>query len=248
MNLKDKIQYWTETKGPWTHILMAVGITMLIVAIILGTAMPSKGQVNTNKVDIGQVKTTLVTVVDGLATKASQAELDNFAGNVTEELEDQADSISNHGTRLGNAETRINEAKSDIAAIQGNLAELNSPPEAYLTGTFGNYTVHAGCREAGNFTANVHLVYSPSVGNAANYTEVLDGFYAGVNFTEATQAYVPIAAFNGTVWGISQVWWNIGIFRLVANNETAVSVTCAGLNSTWEPDFAYVEIYPALKG
>lgn len=248
---KDKLRDWANQRGAWTHILIGAGIAIVIIAIILAVAMPSKGVVDTNKVDIGRVKTTMTTVVDGLTKKASQAELDSFSENVTNKFNNQARTINGLSTRMGNAENKLNVAREDITTIQGDLTELAcTPPEGYLTGTFGNYTLHAKSNESGNFTANVHLLYSLGVGDAANYTAALDGFYAGVNWSvNATiPSYVPIAAFNRTAWGINEIWWNVGVFELVANNETAIPVTCAGLNSTWDPSYAYVEVWPVNRG
>lgn len=240
LSWKDRLIDWANRQGVWTRILMPVGITMLIIGIILAVAMPNKGVVTTNKVDIGQVKTTMGTVVDGLTKKASQAGLDSLAENVTNKFNNQASSISGLGTRMGNAETKITAVRSDITVIQGDLAELsNSLSEGYLTGAFGNYTLHAKSNEVGNFTAVVHLAYP----------DMLNEFYDGYNWTVNTTvpAYVPVFAFNGTAWGINEIWWNVGVFELVANNETAIPITCVGLNSTWEPSYAYVEVWQVIQ-
>ena len=245
-SFKDRLIDWANQKGAWMHILVAVGITLLITAIILGAAMPSKGAVNTNKADVSQVKTILGTVVDGVATKASQAELNSVAGNVTDILDDQEGDINGLRSKVNTAQTRLNQARTDISTIQNSLAELSkSLVQAYLTGTFGNYVIHAKSSEAGTFTANVHLVYSAPiyVGNATTEDESMSAFYSGMDWTETTPSYATIATFNGTAWGISEVWFNTGIFQLEANDEKEINITCTGLNSTWEPGFAYVEVY-----
>ena len=234
---KDRLRDWANQQGAWTHILVAVGITIIIVAIILAATMPSKGVVDTNAVDIGGLKTAMGAIVDGLATKASQAEFDSLEQNVNDDLDDQAGDVGELYTRMGNAEVKLNEAMTGI------------PPEAYLTGTFGNYMVHVESSESGVFTANIHLVYSAPiyVGNITTHNEALSAFYSGIIWTEATPSYVAVAAFNGTAWGIDAMWWNVGIFELVADTEKTLNITCAGLNSTWEPSFAYVEVWPILK-
>ena len=154
--------------------------------------------------------------------------------------------ISALQTRVGTAEDRIQEAREDIANLP------SSPPEGYLTGTFGNYTLHAKCSTAGNFTANINLVYSTpiSVGNATTQDEVLDAFYSSINWAATSVPdYVCDLTCNenASTWGISQVWFNIGTFELVANTEKAVAIPFGGLNSTYEPGFAYVEVFPVLK-
>jgi len=247
---KDKLIDWANQRGAWTRILMAVGITMLIVAIILGAAMPSKGVVETNKVDIGGLKNTMDDVVDGLATKASHNELEDLSETVTNALGDQAADISDVDERTRIAEEKLTQARTDIAAIQEDVAGLTySPPEGYLTGAFGNYTLHAKSNDAGNFTARVHLVYSPMVVSAANQTAAVDGFYGSVDWSvNATiPGYVPVVAFDGTTWGINEIWWNVGIFELAAKTEKAIDITCAGLNSTWEPSYVYVEVWPVIQ-
>lgn len=155
--------------------------------------------------------------------------------------------------------SRINANSDEIGTLQGwkaltdpritALESQNSPPEGYLTGTFGNYTLHAKCNEAGNFTANVHLVYAPAVtvGNTT-YEDALTTFYGSINWTApALKAYVPTLTYNSTAWQVSQVWFNIGTFALTANNETAIDIIFSGLGSAYNATFAYVEVWPVLK-
>lgn len=178
--------------------------------------------------------------VDGIVALGPLATEDDLV-TIGNQTAGNAFNISVLQTRIGTAEDRIQEAREDIANLPG------SPPEGYLTGTFGNYTLHAKCSTAGNYTANVHLVYSRAFGYAGTYNETIANFYTGINWTQATPAYCTVVTFNGTAWGISQVWWNIGTFELVANAEKVVAITFGGLNSTYEPDFAYVEVFPVLK-
>lgn len=232
-NFKDRLVDWANTKGAWTHILVAAGIALLFAAIILAAAMPSKVAVNANAVDIGELRDAIGVISNGLGVKASKADLDG----VNDALGEQAGDISVLVSRVGNAEGRLNTVEDGLANLPGNSFE------AHLTGVFGNYTLSIMSNEAGNFTANVHLVYSPSVGNATGYSEALNDFYAGINWTALVPAYMCLVTFNGTAWGVSEVWWNICTFSLIANTEKTIAVTCAGLNSTWEPSFAYVEVY-----
>jgi hypothetical protein len=261
-NTKGRLTYWADTTGPWTRILTAVGIALVITAIILAAAMPSRGEVEANKVDIGEAQNSIGLISEALATKASQAaldtleaELDTLDEDVTGTLEDQAGDISGLTTRMGNAEHKVSDAQDDITIMQGNITTMqdtlnklpNSPPEGYLTGTFGDYTLHAESSEAGNFTANVHLMYSRAFSCNGTYVECQEYFYSGIDWAKATPAYATIVTYNRTAWGISQVWWNIGTFELEANTEKTIDITCVGLNSTWEPSFAYVGVWPILN-
>ena len=247
---KDRLTDWANQRGAWTHILVAVGVTLLITTVILAAAMPSKGVVNANVVGIGKVQTTIGTIADGLAKKATRTEFDDLSEVVTDALDDRVGNITGLVSRMNTTEAKLDEARTDITAIQDSLAGLVcSPPEAYLTGTFGDYILHAKSSDAGYFTANVHLVYSAPIhtGNTTTHDEILSAFYSGIIWVETTPSYAAVATFNGTAWGISEVWWNVGTFELAANDETVMDISCAWLNSAWEPNFAYVEVWPILK-
>ena len=134
--------------------------------------------------------------------------------------------------------------------LNGLQADFNnlvcSPPNAHLEGSFRDYTLYVKSNEAGEFTANVHLVYSPpiSAGNATNYTAAVDYFYAGINWTLASYLYIPTVSFNGTAWGIYQISFNIGTFALDAHIESMIDIKCEGLPHS--AGYAYVEVYPVL--
>lgn len=141
-----------------------------------------------------------------------------------------------------------------VASIDGLTLLLNglqtdfdnlvcSPPDAHLEGSFGEYILYVKSNEAGQFTANVHLLYSTpiSAGNVTNYTAAVDYFYAGINWTLANYLYIPTVSFNGTAWGINEVSFNIGTFMLGAHTETMVDIKCEGLPHT--ASYAYVEVY-----
>lgn len=227
---KDRLIDWANQRGAWTHFLVAVGAALVITAIILAAAMPSKSAVNANADCIGELQSTLGIVVDALGTKASKTGLQEL----TDALGIQAGDISLLGNRVRNTETRLN-------TVEGDLAELTcTPPEAHLTGTFGEYTLHIKSSEAGNFTADVHLIYSPPLwidGGNTTVEEILAGF------TTSSGWVTPTVSYNGTVWAVTGVGFNIGTFELAADTETTIPVTCTGLNSTWEPTFAYVEVH-----
>lgn len=238
-------------KETLVHIGMAVVIAVCISAIILVTQAPSKGQ---HTADMARLEDGIVAMGahvadtdDDVADLAT--DLATEVGTLEEQDEitqSQLDGVANivaiHNGSINSLGTRIANAEADIALF-------GSPPEGYLTGTVGNYTLHAKSSVAGTFTANLHLVYSPPIGagNATTYDEAVQAFYGGVNWAAAnTTSYIPTVSYDGTDWGISQVWFNIGTFALEENDEVAIDIASAGLNSAYEPDFAYVEIYPAL--
>jgi len=239
---------WTDkinlNKEAWIKILMAVAISVIISTVVLLTQAPSNA-------DMAQAEDRVSTVESTASGNAADiSELQNDTDTIEQQYGGVANTVSLHTGSINSLKGRMDTAEGNITAICDELATVGSPPEGYLTGTFGNYTLHAKASEAGNYTANVHLVFAPpiGVGNATTYSEAVANFTATVNWTMANvKAYVPIANYNGTTWGISQVWWNVGTFTLVANNETAVAIPFAGLNSTYMPNFAYVEVFPVLK-
>lgn len=244
----DRLRDWANQRGAWTHILMGAGIAVLIFVIAMAACVPGKGTVSTNAANIAATQSTLSTIETSLGTKASKAQFDVLEEDVADALGDQAAGISDLDERATIAEAKLAQARTDITTIQGQIAEvINSPLTAALNGTFGDYTLSVKSDEAGNFTAKVHFVYSPAVGDAANYTEALGDFYASVNWSAnaTVPQYMAAPTSDGTMWGIGEVWWNIGVFALTADTEKHLDIICAGLDSSWEPTFVYVEVYRA---
>jgi hypothetical protein len=116
-------------------------------------------------------------------------------------------------TAISSLQNRIDNAEARITTVEAE----GSPPEGYLTGTVGNYILHAKCSEAGNFTANVYLVYSRAFGCNGTYEECQQYFYSGINWTQGTPAYTTVITYNGTAWNLGKLWFNIGTFALAAN-------------------------------
>lgn len=242
--IRDKLQEIADrldlSREAWGKIAIAVGISLIIVVIILAIVMPSKGMVNDAIADFqGQVNTISQQVQGAISqsqdalSQAQQAQ--SAIQNITDSLGIQAGELSLYHAQLTNAFGRLN-------AVENSVANFHcSVPEDYLTGLFPNYTLCVKSSEAGNFTANVHLAYPAPiyVGNTTSYDETVSAFYAGINFTQPTLAYVPVITFNGTSWGISEVWFNISTFEVI--DEASIPITCLGLNLT--PSFAYVEVY-----
>jgi hypothetical protein len=189
--------------------------------------------------------------VNGEFDKVS-THINSLGSGINNQISDLEEEISGYSTTAAENSDDIDILQSWAQGAETRITTVeahNSPPEGYLTGTVGNYTLHAKCNAAGNFTANVHLVYSPGVVvSNTTYDDALATFYGGINWTTAnTTVYVSTLTYNSTAWLVSQVWFNIGTFEMAANNETAVAIPFLGLNSTYAPNFVYVEVWPVLK-
>ena len=244
--IADKFRDFSDrlnlSKEAWAHIGIAAGIAVIISAIILVTTTP---RLSTYNSDIDRLNTITATTAENLADILG---LGNLA--TSDEIDSLNGTVADHTGEIGTLKSRINNADGRINTIANDIEELVcSPPDAYLSGTFGNYALHVKSNKAGNFTANVHLVYSAPIvmGNATTQDGAISAFYSGINWTKPTvQDYVPTIAYNGTVWGISQVSFNIGTFALATNTEEIVNIKFGGLNISYEPTFAYVKVYRVL--
>jgi len=237
---RDKLADWASgvaarlelTRAAWARIGLAAGITLALVGIILGVVIPG---LRADLTDYAQQSQDAIAAVEQESGEAQSA---------ASQFQDRLDAFSQLLNQMGN---RLGITEAAIDGVNETLDELvYTPPEAYVSGPFGDYTLHLRSPESGNFTAYVHMVYCPSVGNATNYTAAVAGFYAGVNWTEpGVWNYLCAAGFNGTAWGINEVWFNAGTFWLEADKELAHPVSCPGLNSTWVPAAVYVEAFKA---
>ena len=236
VTLVDRIRNHKETI---IKIAVVVAIAAIISAIIVLGLAPSKGAIG--KID--EAIAALSADVDGIIALGPLAAKDQM-----DAIGNQAESNQN---KIGELQTRLGNAENLITTVQDVLVEvIASPPEGYLTGTVGNYTLHTKASEDGEFTANVHLVYSPpiSVGNATTQDGALQSFYGGINWTAPSlRDYICSLAYNGTAWEVSRVSFNIGTFALTANTETTIDIMFGGLSNTYAPDFVYVEVYPVIK-
>ena len=224
-------------RGSAIHIAIAVLVAVLITIPVIGKLAPTKSAYDEDmaRIDAGMIaQSEGLNGILGLGPLTTQDDLEAVYDTVAAHTYN----IAGLQTRMGNAENKIREAQDNIDTLSG------SPPEGYLTGTVGNYMLHAKCSASGNFTANVHLVYSPPLwlddGNST-VEEVLGGFSPAINWV------TPTVACNGTMWAITEVAFNIGIFAMAANTETDVDIKFSGLNSTYAPGFAYVEVWPVLQ-
>jgi hypothetical protein len=224
-----------EHKTTIIQAAVVVAITVIVSAIMILQLAPSKAAYNA-----------AIAGFDGEITRL-EASINTWGTKLTNQIENlETDTETATATNSRDIETLQTWAEGAEGRITTVEAQ-NSPPEGYLTGTAGNYTLHAKSSESGNFTANVHLVYSRAFGYNGTYEDAQQYFYSGINWTQTTPSYATVVTFNGTAWELSELWFNIGTFAMTANNETAVDIKFSGLNSTYNPDFAYAEIFPVLS-
>jgi len=215
------------------HIGLAAGVAVIISAIIAVGVSPSTEGINADIARLDESDQALTNIIDALDGQNAAAILALHGINTT--VSGQVASIDDLAVLLATLQTEFN-----------NL--VCSPPDAYLDGTFGDYTLYVKSSNAGEFIANVHLVYSPPIvaGNATNYSAAIQTFYSGINWTTANQFYIPTAAYNGAAWIISRVSFSIGPFTLEADHESIIDIIVSGL--VYEPTYSYVEVYPILGG
>ncbi len=258
--LLDKVK---ETLITHKATMIAVAIAIAVAAAISGGMIhklaPSKADYNAGmaRIDGEMAAMTnhvvgLTDDVEGILALGPLATEDDL-GVVRNKTASNAFNISALKARMGVAEDGIKEIREDIANLP------SSPPEGYLTGDFGNYTLHAKCGTAGNYTANIHLVFRPmlyswnielcagngTMGELIAGQRALDDFYIATNITAFTVH--PVVGCDGSDCGISEVWWNIGTFELEANTEKVVTIIFSGLDSNYKQGFAYAEVFPVLK-
>ena len=233
--MKDKIMdalrefsYRYElTREAWVRIGIAAGITILITGIIILASSPGSAITRLDDA-VSDINNTL----EG-GPFATDADLDNISNLV-----------AYHGGNISWLDTRTCNIENQVALVRADVEHIIcSSPDSRLEGSSLEYILYVKTSHSGDYTANVHLVYSPPIvaGNATNYTTAVDFFYTSINWTVANYAYIPTVSFGGTVWGVHEVWFNIGSFELTAYTDETINVRCLGLNIT--PAFSYVEVY-----
>jgi type II secretory pathway pseudopilin PulG len=241
--MKQRISEWwqmaTQTRPTLAYVGLSVVIALVVMGIIVGIAIPGA------KVDaMAYARQQAAQAMNNVtATRVQlQADYEVFQTTIQQGINDGLDGMS---SLLNQTEADIATVTAALVAVQSDVAGLNEAAlSSYLAGTFGNYTIHARSAGGGNFTANVHMLYVPGVGNETDYGAVLGFFTAGVNWSmESVPAYVCTPTFNGTSWALTEVWFNVGILQLQPGEEAVFPVSCIGLNETWQPTFAYVDMF-----
>lgn len=240
----------TDAAGDITGLGRTLGALNATVGNVTTNVTVMQSLLATFNVSLADNLTAILSLGFNLTALGSDIEIN--AGNITDlkgDVATLAGTVGSHSGYLDLLDDDVEALAGNITAMQGELETIGSPPEAYLSGnlTSGNLTIHAEASEAGDYTADVHLVFTPTigVGNATTYSEAVANWTATVNWAVAdAKLYIPVASYNGTTWAISQVWWNVGAFELAA--DTDIAVLFGGLADM--PSFAYVEIYPALVG
>ena len=242
MSFKDKLKVHQQDILRWAAIVGIVAIISAVMVMQLAI-MPSNYEA-----DMANFEEDLV-IAGATIANVKKDVGDMLALGPLATIADLDAATNATGTNLSSMDGRITTAEGNITAICDDLASLNgSPPEGYLTGGFGNYTLHAKATEAGNYTADVILAYSApiTVGNTT-YDDAAQTFYSSINMSvPSARYYEPSLIHNGAHWAVRRVTFNIGIFALEADTEKSVAVVFGGLNSTYMPSYAYVGIWPAL--
>lgn len=233
--MKDKIMdtlrefsYRYElTREAWVRIGITVGISILIAGLIVLASSPG-GAIARLDDAISDINNTL-----GQGPFATEDDLNNIGGQV-----------AFHGSNISWLDTRTCNVENQVALVRADVDHIIcSSPDASLDGSFRDYTLYVKSSHSGDYTANVHLVYSPPMAalNATNYTAAVDFFYTSINWTVANYAYIPTVSFSDTTWGVHEVWFNIGSFELTAYIDEVINIRCLGLNIT--PAYSYVEVH-----
>ncbi len=237
---------WELTREALVHILMSVFIALVLTGIILAIAMSGiRADIN-HQADYfdDRLGATRQSLNDSLATtqQSLRADYDGFGANVTQQLDDWWDAVDTIMTSL-HEDTVIMQGKLD--QLEADLASVSfNESAAYVAGAFPDYSLYVWSLPGGNFTANVHLHYSPGIGGSSNYTAALDYFCTATDWTgEAVPSYVCQPSFNGTAWVITDIWFNVGTFILRQNREIILPVPCVGLNTTWVPALVYADVF-----
>jgi len=242
----DKIR---ERKGIIIQVVVAVAIAVVVSAVMVWQLATAKGGYDAAILglegDIARAGASINTLGTSLNTRMDGVEA--IAENATSTVGTISAATTENTGAIETLQTRADSAEARITTVEAH----NSPPEGYLTGNFsGNYTLHAKCDTAGNYTANINLVYlTPVIVGNTTQEDALQTFYGSINWTGVVPNYVCTTTYSGntTTLGISKVSWNIGTFAMTANNETLVNIAPIGLNSTYSPNFAYIEVWPVLK-
>ena len=222
-SIKDRIpeEFKPDREG-WAHIGMAALIAILISSLIVLALLPAKATIT----DIDRLDAAYAALDDGLAAI-------NDAGPyaTTEGLTNVNAALTDYALNVIDLTWRVTATENAIDEIAGSPYEWQLS-SGYQLHIFGN----------GNFTANMYLCIEPVVAvNATTYSDAVAFFYSGVNRATASQEYIPVVAFTGSTWVITQVWFNIGQFDVPT--ERTLDITVAGLNTTYNIEYAYVGVY-----
>jgi hypothetical protein len=251
---KDKAREWIRTnQTTLIYIGAAIAIAVIVNAIMTPSLAVTHGEHDAamTRVDQGfsHMGAELADTARTLTSVSRDLEAaEDAVANLTETVGGYDEAIGAMGTRVGSTESSIERVEGNLAEVEEAVNKLNSPPEAWLTGVAGNYTLHAKSSKAGDFTANVVLCYSPPVAiNATSHGEAMDAFYGGLTAGATLKPYVPTVSYNGTDWGVSSVSFNVGTFALDAGVVKPIAVVYGGLPTGYVPEWAYAEVYQALK-
>lgn len=242
--IKEQFLIAFKDKYSWVRVGVAVVLAILIGTAITSMIAPTQGEHDTLS----------ARVEDGIAHLGSElsdigGDIGSIAGTLNTLLDDMTETqmlVNNMTGTLSTHADNISTLEGRVTNVEGKLETVSTtPPEGWLTGNFGLYTLHAKATKTGNYTAIITLVYSPpSSVNATTQDGAIEAFHTSVNWSAANiKSYECVPAYNGN-WGIARVSFNIGAFNLVANTEKTIAVPFGGLPKA---SFAYAKVYPVIE-
>jgi hypothetical protein len=248
----DKIKEWVKANRLY---LIQAGCVIAIAVIVAAIMIPDMA------VTHGRLAATMNRFEQGISHIGSEiADLSNVVQGIDNDLgaaEDKVDALE--GTVGGyDGAIAVATAKADavdaalddaVEDLQGQITAINATTlEAWLTGNYPDFTVHAMGGKAGNYTSTIYLCYAePVVLSAGNHTAAMDEFYASIDWDEAEFAYIPALSYDGEDWVVTAISFSIGVFDLEAGVEKTIDVVAGGIHEDFAPDWAYVEIWPVWK-
>lgn len=242
----DTVKMWVLShKVLLIQVAAVISIAVIVAAIMIHDIVPTKTAFTKEVERLETGITTVGSTVSGLGSKL--VTIEGSVKTTQDELDAVTDTLPALRTRLDLAEEYINTIGAQVEAVE---AMLGSPPEAWLTGIAGNYTLHAKASEAGNFTATIHLGYTtPVEASNGTYQQALDAFYGTVDWdADNVNDYVPTLSYDGTGWSVTRASFSVGVFGLESKTEKTITVLFDGLHEHYAPDWAYVEIWSAVTG
>ena len=183
---------WELRREVWVHILMSCGITLIVVAIILGISLGMmKAGIRQQEEQFAQ---DLVDIINQL-----EVDYDQFQVGMEEVAEDFRAYLDEQLAQWQGKITTLETETAQLRSAMDDLAYSDAFP--YVAGTFGDYTLHMKSMTGGNFTANVHLLQAAGNSTAAwfnvGHFELVPGeeLALAVNCTGLNITWVPALVY-----------------------------------------------------
>jgi hypothetical protein len=139
---------WELRREVWVHIGIAVVIALGLTGIILGATVSRWN---------ADMDFQSEYFMDNLAAHRAQVQADyaQFQVNMEEVAEDFRAYLDE---QLALYQGQITSLEATMGQLRTALDDLSNDGFPYVSGTWGNYTLHMMSMSGGNFTANVHML------------------------------------------------------------------------------------------